>query len=209
MEKNWALYVSWSVHFCGWNHAVMKSRSNAAAKSSAALETSSVIKELQHRPATMEGLPPFTGAVGYCAYDIVRRLENIGEHAADDLDVPDSVLMFFDRVLAFDHLRHQIHIVANGGCDARVSESCLSTRAVKDIARIEKQLATGWKFMHWRKGGATKTKLEVRPRTPKPMESVRRAKEAIAAGDIFQVVLAAVGLILGWLRSTYTGRCAR
>src|ERR1039457_3552942 len=75
-----------------------------------------VIKELlqQHRPATMEGLPPFTaGAVGYCAYDIVRRLENIGEHAADDLDVPDCVLMFFDRVLAFDHLRHQIHIVAS------------------------------------------------------------------------------------------------
>ena len=34
----------------------------------------------------MEGLPPFTaGAVGYCAYDIVRRLENIGEHATDDL----------------------------------------------------------------------------------------------------------------------------
>jgi hypothetical protein len=62
----------------------------------------------------MEGLPPFTaGAVGYCAYDIVRRLENIGEHAADDLDVPDCMLMFFDRVLAFDHLRHQIHIVAS------------------------------------------------------------------------------------------------
>src|SRR5208283_5058488 len=75
-----------------------------------------VIKELlqQYRPATMDGLPPFTaGAVGYCAYDMVRRLENIGEHAADDLDVPDCVLMFFDRVLAFDHLRHQIHIVAS------------------------------------------------------------------------------------------------
>jgi len=56
-----------------------------------------VIKELlqQHRPAAMEDLPPFTaGAVGYCAYDIVRQLENIGEHAADDLDVPDCVLMF-------------------------------------------------------------------------------------------------------------------
>ena len=39
-----------------------------------------VIKELlqQHRPAAIDGLPPFSaGAVGYCAYDIVRRLENI------------------------------------------------------------------------------------------------------------------------------------
>src|SRR5271157_5726020 len=50
-----------------------------------------VIKELLllHRPAAMEGLPPFTaGAVGYCSYDIVRQLENIGEHATDDLNVP-------------------------------------------------------------------------------------------------------------------------
>ena len=55
-----------------------------------------VIKELlhQHKPAQVDGLPPFTGgAVGYCAYDIVRQLENIGSrtraHAEDDLDVPD------------------------------------------------------------------------------------------------------------------------
>src|SRR5580698_9769091 len=151
-----------------------------------------VIKELlqQHRPAAMEGLPPFTaGAVGYCAYDIVRRLENIGEHAADDLDVPDCVLMFFDRVLAFDHLRHQIHIVASADVK-RDTPKVAYERAVKDIARIEKQLAAGWKPAHWRKT-ATKSKLVVRARTPKPnfMKSVERAKEYIAAGDIFQVVL--------------------
>src|SRR5580692_9497509 len=151
-----------------------------------------VIKELlqQHRPAAMEGLPPFTaGAVGYCAYDIVRRLENIGEHAADDLDVPDCVLMFFDRVLAFDHLRHQIHIVASADVN-RDTPKVAYERAVKDIARIEKQLAAGWKPAHWRKA-ATKSKLSVRARTPKPnfLKSVERAKEYIAAGDIFQVVL--------------------
>src|SRR6202142_3536339 len=127
-----------------------------------------VIKELlqQHRPATMEGLPPFTaGAVGYCAYDVVRRLENIGEHAADDLDVPDCVLMFFDRVLAFDHLRHQIHIGASAG-GTRESPKAAYDRAVQDIARIEKKLAGGWKPAHWRKP-ATKAKLNVRARTPK------------------------------------------
>src|SRR5271170_6695962 len=151
-----------------------------------------VIKELlqQYRPAAMEGLPPFTaGAVGYCAYDIVRRLENIGEHAADDLDVPDCVLMFFDRVLAFDHLRHQIHIVASADVK-REAPRVAYRRAVKDIARIEKKLAAGWRPAHWRKA-STKSKLKPRARTSKPrfMESVRRAKEYIAAGDIFQVVL--------------------
>jgi len=155
-----------------------------------------VIKELlqQHRPAAMEGLPPFTaGAVGYCAYDIVRRLENIGEHASDDLDVPDCVLMFFDRVLAFDHLRHQIHIVASADVTAG-SPRAAYDRAVKDIARIEKKLAAGWKPAAWRKASKSKranSKMRVRARTPKMkfLESVRRAKEYIAAGDIFQVVL--------------------
>src|SRR6202158_5509165 len=151
-----------------------------------------VIKELlqQHRSAAMEGLPPFNaGAVGYCAYDIVRRLENIGEHATDDLDVPDCVLMFFDRVLAFDHLRHQIHIVASADV-TREAPRVAYERAVKDIARIEKKLAAGWKPAHWRKATA-KSRLKVKARTPKPkfLESVRRAKEYIAAGDIFQVVL--------------------
>src|SRR5437660_3824515 len=74
-----------------------------------------VVKRLlrEHRPASVPGLPPFmAGAVGYFAYDVVRQLEKIGERANDDLALPDAELMFFDRLLAFDHLRHQIHIVA-------------------------------------------------------------------------------------------------
>ncbi len=155
-----------------------------------------VIKTLlqQYRPATIDGLPPFTaGAVGYCAYDIVRRLENIGDHALDDLDVPDCILMFFDRLLAFDHLRHQIHIVASADV-TRESPRAAYDRAVRDIARIEKKLAAGWNPSHWRKSAAKSKlnrKLKVKPRTTKAdfLDSVRRAKEYIAAGDIFQVVL--------------------
>ncbi len=151
-----------------------------------------VIKELlrQHRPATLEGLPPFTaGAVGYCAYDIVRRLEKIGTHAVDDFDVPDCILMFFDRVLAFDHLHHQIHIVASVDVSAGATRTAYE-RAVADLARIEKKLAAGWEPAYWRKA-APKSKFTVRARTPKAkfLESVRQAKEYIAAGDIFQVVL--------------------
>ncbi len=159
-----------------------------------------VIKELlhQHRPAQVEGLPPFTaGAVGYCAYDIVRQLENIGSRTEDDLDVPDCILMFFDRVLAFDHLRHQIHIVASADVSAEKPRSAYD-RALRDIAQIERKLAAGWKsltpFNEEKRRGrsrAPKTKLKVRARTPRAkfLESVRRAKEYIAAGDIFQVVL--------------------
>ena len=112
-----------------------------------------VVKELlrQHRPAIVPGLPPFTaGAVGYFAYDVVRQLENIGEHAKDDLYLPDCVLMFFDRLLAFDHLRHQIHIIATADV-SRESPRRAYDRAVADIAILEKKLAAGLRPAHWQK----------------------------------------------------------
>jgi anthranilate synthase component I len=153
-----------------------------------------VVKRLlrEHRPATFPGLPPFTaGAVGYFAYDVVRQLEKIGDHAKDDLSLPDAELMFFDRLLAFDHLRHQIHIVAAADV-SRESPRRAYDRAVRDIAAIEKKLANGLSSALWKKSFRPKSgKLKVHAGTTRDgyMRGVKRCKEYIAAGDIFQVVL--------------------
>src|SRR6266851_5038383 len=90
-----------------------------------------IAKELlqQHRPAVVSGMPPFTaGAVGFCSYDIVRQLENIGDDTKDDLHIPDCVLMFFDRLLAFDHLHHQIQIIAAADVSAESTRRSTSER---------------------------------------------------------------------------------
>jgi anthranilate synthase component 1 len=153
-----------------------------------------ILKELlrQHRPATTAGLPPFTaGAVGYFAYDAVRQLEKIGEHAKDDLCLPDCVLMFFDRLLAFDHLRHQIHIIATADV-SRESPRRAYDRAIADIAVLEKKLARGLRPTHWQQSSrSSKATLKVHAGTSRGrfLKSVERAKEYIAAGDVFQVVL--------------------
>jgi anthranilate synthase component I len=149
-----------------------------------------IVKNLlrAHRVAQVPGLPPFTGgAVGFFAYDVVRRLENIGERANDDLHLPNCSLMFFDRLLAFDHLRHQIHIIATADVSRETPKRAYA-RALKEIAAIEKRLAAGVRV--------TKTKprtgkLKIRAGTSRTrfMRSVERAKEYIAAGDVFQVVL--------------------
>jgi anthranilate synthase component 1 len=151
-------------------------------------------KELlqQHTPAHVPGLPPFTaGAVGFCSYDIVRQLESIGDRAKDDLKLPDCVLMFFDRVLAFDHLRHQIHIIA--AADVRnESPRAAYDRAVADIASLEKKLGRGLRPEISKFAGRKSTaKLKIKSvtRQDKFEQSVRTAKEYIAAGDVFQVVL--------------------
>jgi len=145
----------------------------------------------QHRPAVVSGLPPFTaGAVGFCSYDIVRQLESIGERARDDLQVPDCGLMFFDRLLAFDHLHHQIHIVAAADVSNQSPRRAYD-RAIRDIAAIEKKLSAGLSARSWHKAPKTNGKLRVRSMTERKTfeQSVRKAKEYIAAGDIFQVVL--------------------
>ncbi len=146
----------------------------------------------QRKLAPVPGLPPFTGgAVGYCSYDAVRNLENIGEHAEDDLTIPDCVLMFFNRLLAFDHLRHQIHIIAIADVSSGNSKRAYE-RAVADIAALEKKLARGLRPAHWKKSAKSpKPKLKVKTRTSRErfIEQVERCKEYIAAGDIFQVVL--------------------
>jgi anthranilate synthase component 1 len=146
----------------------------------------------QHRPAQVPGLPPFTsGGVGYFAYDMVRQFERLPERTKRDVDLPDCVFTFYDRLLAFDRLRHQIHIIA--AADVR-SESPRKAydRAITDIAAIERQLARGIRgqHFHWSNDGKTKS-IRIHTSTSHDdfVSSVRRAKKYIAAGDIFQVVL--------------------
>jgi anthranilate synthase component 1 len=148
----------------------------------------------QHRPAHLPGLPPFTaGAVGYFAYDVVRRIERLPEAAKDDLGAPDCVLMFFDRVLAFDHVRHQIHIIAAADV-SREKPRAAYDRALQDIDAIEAKLATGLRYasahlIAARAGTSGKLKVHAETKPRAFMNAVKRAKEYIAAGDIFQVVL--------------------
>ena len=95
----------------------------------------------EHTPAKVAGLPPFTaGAVGFFAHDAVRQLEKLPVKAKDDLHIPDCVLMFFDRLLAFDHVRHEIYIIASADVRKQSPRKAYD-RAVRDIEQIEKRLS--------------------------------------------------------------------
>src|SRR5438046_3762882 len=87
----------------------------------------------------LPNLPPFTGgAVGYFGYDMVRTIEEIPNTGVDDLGVDDAVLMFYKTVLAFDHLRHQIHIISTVIVEeSQESIEVQYQKAVEEIAHIE------------------------------------------------------------------------
>jgi anthranilate synthase component I len=141
----------------------------------------------QYKPAQVPDLPPFTaGAVGYVSYDMVRRFEKLPQIAKADLDVPECVLMFFDRLLAFDHVRHQIQIMAAADVTKETPRQAYD-RAVRDIEKIERKLNAAVRVQKRKKQRALKLK---QPTSRKQHErAIERAKEYIRAGDIFQVVL--------------------
>jgi len=61
------------------------------------------------------GLPPFAGgAVGFFGYDLVRTVEPLGPPNPDPVGLPDMALMLTDALVAFDHLKHTITVVAMG-----------------------------------------------------------------------------------------------
>jgi len=148
-----------------------------------------------HTPARLPGMPPFTaGAVGFFAYDVVRQIERLPSLAADELGVPDACLMFFDQVLAFDHVKKEIHIIVTADLSRAPAggASAAYARAVKRLNRLEKRLTRALpKPKKKQRATAAHGKLKLTARTSRPafLKSVLRAKEYIASGDVFQCVL--------------------
>jgi anthranilate synthase component I len=141
-----------------------------------------------HTPARLPGLPPFTaGAVGFFAYDVVRQIEKLPTLAKDELGVPDACLMFFDQVLAFDHVKKEIHLMVTADLQREAREGAYA-RAVRRLNKLEKRLAGA---LPARRKKKPEGKLKIAARTSKSafLKAVERTKEYIASGDVFQCVL--------------------
>jgi anthranilate synthase component 1 len=149
-----------------------------------------------HIPARLPGLPPFTaGAVGFFSYDVVRSIEHLPSLAKDELHVPDAHLMFFDEVLAFDHVKKAIHLIVTAGARSQIGKSSkLNTAAyasaVKRLDRLERLLHAAIPRQA-QKRAAKSVSLKLTRRTPakKFLRDVAKIKDYISAGDVFQCVL--------------------
>jgi anthranilate synthase component 1 len=155
--------------------------------------TGDIFEELKkalsgHTPARLPGLPPFTaGAVGFFSYDVVRQIERLPAIATDELGVPDACLMFFDQVLAFDHVKKEIHLIVTADL-AREPRAGAYERSVRRLNRMERRLAQA---LPKARRKTQQGQLKLTSRTPKAafLRSVEKIKEYIASGDVFQCVL--------------------
>jgi anthranilate synthase component 1 len=141
-------------------------------------------------PVRYPHLPPFVGgAVGYLGYDAVRWFEDIPDKNPDDVNMDDAVMMFFSRLLAFDHARHQVHLISNVFTQGKTSDLEAEYRkAVDQIEAMEACLEDP--IVRLSRGKADPdNKLRSNLSQRRFQEAVLRAKEYIAAGDAFQVAI--------------------
>ena len=143
-----------------------------------------------YKAPALPGLPPLHGgAVGYVGYDVVRYIERLPQTTTDDLGLPELWLLFTGQLLVFDHLRQRLSVISNVviGDDPAAQYDDAVARAEALVARIGAATGPGGLGEAPHLDGSVG---EIRSnQTPADyMAKVERAKEHIAAGDIFQVV---------------------
>ncbi len=143
-------------------------------------------------PVALPDLPRFSGGVcGYWGYDLVRFVEKLPATAERVLDVPDMVMLFSDNLIVFDHVRHKLIVIANLRVNGAHGDNDLLAAYADAVARIDAiiddlrrplvppEAVDCYHSAPW-ESNFTQAEFE---------DKVLAAKEYIAAGDIFQVVL--------------------
>lgn len=132
------------------------------------------------------------GAVGYLGYDLVRFFETLPATARDDLRMPDVHMLVAEDVIVFDHLRRRVLLFAN----ARIPPG--SNRRRRDVIydettarldELERWVGAPMPASPALIGSPAKEPFTSTMRQDEFERAVRRAREHIARGDIFQVVL--------------------
>jgi anthranilate synthase component I len=130
-------------------------------------------------------LPPYAfGYLGFFGYDSIRYVENIPDQTLDDRNIDDVCLQIHQVVMQFDHHTIRVIITEIPGIDT------------PDIDHMQSLLRPTHEHQF---KGYDRNALEVVDDVPFDtfIENVKQAKEYIAAGDIFQVVLSKRFRILG------------
>ena len=145
----------------------------------------------ESRIALPDELPPMAaGVFGYLGYDMVRLIEELPTQAPDPIGIPDAMLVRPTLVIAFDAVKDTITVVSPVRPHTGVSAKAALARAVERLSAVVDALD---RPLDKAAADIDLGPLEVAPRsntTPAEFKAmVLRAKDYIAAGDIFQVVL--------------------
>jgi anthranilate synthase component 1 len=142
----------------------------------------------EHSEPVIQDLPRLTGgAVGYSSYDTVRQVEHLPNIPKSDTNIPEAIWSFYDEIYAFDHVKQQIVLIKTVFVDHDLDIETQYKNALRSLEKMElsavREVAASSEFDL----NADLLKSNMEPEYFHKI--VRRAKEYIYEGDIFQVVL--------------------
>jgi anthranilate synthase component 1 len=148
------------------------------------------------RPAPIPGLPPMGHLFGMWAYELIRWVEpTVPVHPGSPEDPPDGCWMLADNLLVFDQVKRQITAVAYADLSREGSDPESAWIEANDhLLRLERlihgPLPEGVIPLAWREAATAALPATRSNRTQADFEAaVRTAREHIAAGDVFQLVI--------------------
>jgi len=145
----------------------------------------------RYKVVPIGGLPRFSGgAVGYMAYETVTRFEQLPSPDADPLGLPESLFMFVDTMLVFDHVTHRIRILSHARLDGNIEEEyAKAVERIEELAdRLNQPLTQNQSAKTTRKS-MDNQQLSSNLSREEFGRSVLKIKEYIAEGEAIQVVL--------------------
>jgi anthranilate synthase component 1 len=165
--------------------------SGASKRSLPAPDPLRIVSERLHagRVARVPGLPLFIGgAVGFLGYEVAAGFEKVPRHDVTEFDVPDAAFMFTRTIVAFDHARRVMQVIAPARPGAYPAEDY--ERAVARIDGVMDTLRAGCASAPLGSVGAS-AEVPLKAHTSREdfLAQVAAAKEHIDAGDVFQLVL--------------------
>lgn len=145
-----------------------------------------------HTPRDLAGgMPPFTGGmVGYLGYDIVRRLERIGEHGTDDLRLPELTMLLTSDLAVLDHWDGTVLLIANA-INHNDLETGVDEAYADAVARLDAMQADLTRSVPSAPAALPPSELPGFSALwggPAYRDAVEDIKERIRAGEAFQVV---------------------
>jgi anthranilate synthase component 1 len=137
-------------------------------------------------------LPPMAaGVFGYLSYDVVRRMEELAPPNPDPIGIHDAVLVRPTIIVVFDAVKDSITIVTPVRPEKNVDAKTALARAVERLARVVESLDRPLdKSLSEHDAGPIEAPAKSNTPPDEFKVMVRKAKEYIAAGDAFQIVLA-------------------
>ncbi|MFB2979875.1 anthranilate synthase component I [Microseira sp. BLCC-F43] len=151
-----------------------------------------------YHPVKLPQLPPGIGGLfGYWGYELIRWIEpKVPIYPAGEKELPDGVWMQVDHLLIFDQVKRKIWAIAYADLrdpevdlEAAYQQAC--DRVTQLVNKLQSPLSQQSTFLEWKPPGTGAGETEYTSNITREQfcDNVKKAKEYIKAGDIFQVVL--------------------